>query len=503
MPAGFLALTPVPVIAHTAGHFASSDLAFYVKPFTPEEAREIVMSLEKPAVFRNMVLDWPALHWNVKYLCEMLGSKTLQFRMGVKKMDTAPQFETKCSFVEATLEEFLAWNCEPSACSSGPFHSYDSSKYWAYADYKYIARIFEDKADIFQEVKWSDFGFLGRNGRESTLWIGSAEANTPCHVDSYGCNLVLQVQGRKRWHLFPPEETSFLYPTRIPYEESSIFSQVNVVNPDLKNFPLFKRAQAHVVTLNPGQGRGNKINQGSGTFSLPKRRLTGSSNTYRAATRKRVLFVPRRWWHYVESIDQSTVSINSWIELDTDHEARVEEAITRTLVCAIKSVENPSIDDAWLNPTEVSTLLVSLDLTDVSLKILLDNAKLEGCLLPAFDSGLTKAKAKKFSKIPFGLNLIQVLPQLQEGNSTGGRRVESDRGDLINENEEGHFGKLPFTGKPSVMNNEYGTLADQTDPDSQASSCPTAISTNDLLDCVVNPQVVSLVARLLLDRARV
>uniref|UniRef100_A0A8D0HM90 HSPB1 associated protein 1 n=1 Tax=Sphenodon punctatus TaxID=8508 RepID=A0A8D0HM90_SPHPU len=467
-----------------------------VKPFTPEEAREIVMSLEKPAVFRNMVLDWPALHWNVKYLCEMLGSKTLQFRMGVKKMDTAPQFETKCSFVEATLEEFLAWNCEPSACSSGPFHSYDSSKYWAYADYKYIARIFEDKADIFQEVKWSDFGFLGRNGRESTLWIGSAEANTPCHVDSYGCNLVLQVQGRKRWHLFPPEETSFLYPTRIPYEESSIFSQVNVVNPDLKNFPLFKRAQAHVVTLNPGQ----------------------------------VLFVPRRWWHYVESIDQSTVSINSWIELDTDHEARVEEAITRTLVCAIKSVENPSIDDAWLNPTEAEVTSHETNLrylngaasayleyekgskkelghprthhteratADSSKKRKVqDNAKLEGCLLPAFDSGLTKAKAKKFSKIPFGLNLIQVLPQLQEGNSTGGRRVESDRGDLINENEEGHFGKLPFTGKPSVMNNEYGTLADQTDPDSQASSCPTAISTNDLLDCVVNPQVVSLVARL-------
>uniref|UniRef100_A0A8D0HDB2 HSPB1 associated protein 1 n=1 Tax=Sphenodon punctatus TaxID=8508 RepID=A0A8D0HDB2_SPHPU len=144
-----------------------------VKPFTPEEAREIVMSLEKPAVFRNMVLDWPALHWNVKYLCEMLGSKTLQFRMGVKKMDTAPQFETKCSFVEATLEEFLAWNCEPSACSSGPFHSYDSSKYWAYADYKYIARIFEDKADIFQE-EMEERALSGLARRKRTLlatWI--------------------------------------------------------------------------------------------------------------------------------------------------------------------------------------------------------------------------------------------------------------------------------------------------------------------------------------------
>lgn len=28
-----------------------------------------------------------------------------------------------------------------------------------------------------------------------------------------------------------------------------------------------------------------------------------------------VLLVPRHWWHYVESIDPITISINSWIEL--------------------------------------------------------------------------------------------------------------------------------------------------------------------------------------------
>lgn len=58
---------------------------------------------------------------------------------------------------------------------------------------------------------------------------------------------------RKRWHLFPPEDTPFLYPTRIPYEESSVFSKVNVVNPDLKRFPQFRKARRHMVTLSPGQ----------------------------------------------------------------------------------------------------------------------------------------------------------------------------------------------------------------------------------------------------------
>lgn len=61
---------------------------------------------------------------------------------------------------------------------------------------------------------------------------------------------------RKRWHLFPPEDTPFLYPTRIPYEESSVFSKVNAVNPDLKRFPQFQKARRHVVTLSPGQVNG-------------------------------------------------------------------------------------------------------------------------------------------------------------------------------------------------------------------------------------------------------
>lgn len=45
---------------------------------------------------------------------------------------------------------------------------------------------------------------------------------------------------RKRWILYPPWESSYLYPTRIPYEESSVFSEVNVKNPDFERHPLFK-----------------------------------------------------------------------------------------------------------------------------------------------------------------------------------------------------------------------------------------------------------------------
>uniref|UniRef100_A0A8C5KJA6 JmjC domain-containing protein n=1 Tax=Jaculus jaculus TaxID=51337 RepID=A0A8C5KJA6_JACJA len=244
------------------------------KPFTPEKAKEIIMSLQRPAVFCNMVYDWPARHWTAQYLAGVLQGKQIRFRMGLKSTDTVPQFEPACGYVDATVEEFLAWNSDQSDLC-GPFKDHSHSKFWAYADYKYFVSLFEDKTDVFQDVMWSDFGFPGRNGQESTLWIGSLGANTPCHLDSYGCNLVFQVQGS---------------PTRIPYEESSVFSKVNVVNPDFKCFPQFQKARRHVVTLRPGQ--------------------------------------------------------------EEDHLARVEEAITRMLVCALKTAENPHNTRAWLNPTE-------------------------------------------------------------------------------------------------------------------------------------------------------
>uniref|UniRef100_A0A8D0F7N5 HSPB1 associated protein 1 n=1 Tax=Strix occidentalis caurina TaxID=311401 RepID=A0A8D0F7N5_STROC len=487
-----------------------------VKPFTPEKTKEIVMSLQQPAVFCNMVGDWPALHWNAKYLSAVLDGKMIQFRLGLKTVDLVPQFETRCSYVMATLEEFLAWSCGQPSCLSGPFSCYEYSKYWAYADYKYIARIFEDKPEIFQDIRWSDFGFPGRSGKESTLWIGSEGANTPCHLDSYGCNLVLQVQGRKRWHLFPPGDTSFLYPTRIPYEESSVFSKVNVANPDLKHFPEFRNTTAHVVTLSPGQGSQTPLGMG---YRL---------GWQHSQSPHVVLLVPRHWWHYVESIDPITVSINSWIELDADHEARVEEAITRMLVCAIKSAENPSDGDLWLNPTEVEATSHEINLQylnkAVSEYFKCQKASVseqacssstgaeqrtsasckrkkrevgcepEGYRLLTHEFGFSTFKAEKLQKIPFGPHLIQVLPQSQETSSMGA--VASDTRNL-HEDEGGHFGKLHSTRKQLVMSNDCEMPAHQVDSDSSPNASQTALSTNDLLDCLVNPHVINLVARLL------
>lgn len=108
--------------------------------------------------------------------------------------------------------------------------------------------LFVDCPSKLQDVSWASLGFPERSGEQSTFWMGSDEAFTPCHYDSYGCNLVAQLYGKKKWLLFSPNESEYLYPTRIPYEESSVFSLINARNPDLDKFPEFQHATCYEVS---------------------------------------------------------------------------------------------------------------------------------------------------------------------------------------------------------------------------------------------------------------
>lgn len=110
-----------------------------------------------------------------------------------------------------------------------------------------MTELFATCPERMEQMEWSNLGFPERNGEHSTFWMGSRESFTPCHYDTYGCNLVAQIYGKKKWTLFPPSQKDCLYPTRIPYEESSVFSQVNVQNPDYERFPGFSEAICYEV----------------------------------------------------------------------------------------------------------------------------------------------------------------------------------------------------------------------------------------------------------------
>lgn len=256
-----------------------------------ELKHHLLSAVQRPVVFRRCTDSWTeARRWSPAAVSRILGGrettfkvcprrKSAEYRERFGKRETV--FETQCEHVQATFLEFAEWletivdtssdadklsparkdavQSEPhrkklrlEQSSSNhlrphPLLSYPPSQYWIYADYKYMSKLCDDRPELMQAIDWSVLGFSGRGGADSTLWVGSGESHTPCHYDTYGCNLVAQLWGRKKWTLFAPSDSPCLYPTRIPYEESSVFSEVNVACPDVERYPDFASATVYQV----------------------------------------------------------------------------------------------------------------------------------------------------------------------------------------------------------------------------------------------------------------
>ncbi|KAF5280265.1 hypothetical protein FQR65_LT03073 [Abscondita terminalis] len=259
--------------------------------------RKLIKNTSIPLLISN-ALNWELLQWDVKKWSEILGNENLQFRRGYNKYTKSPQFENTCDIIQLTFEKFLNY-------------VENNKDEWLYFDYKYLKTHFLNIPELHKYITWNALGFSEYNVTHSTFWLGSKGAHTPCHQDTYGCNIVVQVYGRKRWFLFPPNED--LQPTRVPYEESSIYSKINMFTPDLDDFN--EVCDCRSVTLNPGD----------------------------------VLIVPHKWWHYVENLEVA-ISINMWIDLPVDHEERINESIVQMLISQLSSGLSPKYVAYIFNP---------------------------------------------------------------------------------------------------------------------------------------------------------
>lgn len=107
------------------------------------------------------------------------------------------------------------------------------------------------------------------------VWFGPSNAVTPIHFDTQN-NFFCQLRGKKRFVLFSPDQTDYLYPfskdSRIPN-----FAQVDIDNPDLLHYPAFVKAQGIDVPIEPGE----------------------------------ILYIPQKWWHQVYSLSAG-ISVNFW-----------------------------------------------------------------------------------------------------------------------------------------------------------------------------------------------
>jgi Cupin-like domain len=123
-------------------------------------------------------------------------------------------------------------------------------------------------------------GAVGRRlnrGPKAEIFFGGKGSGFPVlHWDSlYFHAFNGQVYGEKKWYLFDPEQTEFLYPKLADSNQSDV---QNVTDPDLKRFPLFSKAKRYEFTLCPGE----------------------------------LLFIPAGWWHTTRiECPSISIAINS------------------------------------------------------------------------------------------------------------------------------------------------------------------------------------------------
>ncbi|XP_077285646.1 HSPB1 associated protein 1 isoform X2 [Arctopsyche grandis] len=282
---------------------------------------KIVETTTVPVVFKK-VCNWPLLSWSLEDWCQNMPQKELPFRVQPPKNSSEePCWERKCSNRMMSLEKFF------EIAQKNPAE-------WCYFDYKYLEMWLTSDNEVYKQILWDCFGYNERGAADSTIWIGSNGAHTPCHQDTYGRNIVVQAFGKKRWLMFPPDSGG-LNPTRVPYEESSIYSKLNFFSP--KNLDAFKRLSGcRMVVLEPGDA----------------------------------LIVPPKWWHYVQHVDAIGISFNTWIpHAKTDTENQIDEALIRMLVAQIgkdltekdlKDIVNPNEEDVSDLPLTVSIFQVDV-----------------------------------------------------------------------------------------------------------------------------------------------
>lgn len=269
--------------------------------------RDFITDLSEPVVFQGMIDDWDMIRWEVEDWTAVFDDEDLPVRSATSSCSAFPLWEGQCEAESMTIEELA--DLDPATPGE--------EKKWYYFDYKYLREWVPEGNEALKTMTWAKFGYPEYEVNDTTLWIGSKGAHTPLHYDTYGCNLVAQIHGTKRWILFPPKSQN-MRPTRVPYEESSVYSMWNLNCPLPSEFYTDDR-DVVIVDLKPGQ----------------------------------VLLVPQHWWHFVESLD-TTISVNVWLPVRSDDKFRLEESLVRLMMHRLCTGLSDEDRSDLLNPTEHS-----------------------------------------------------------------------------------------------------------------------------------------------------
>lgn len=275
--------------------------------------RDLVLNTTVPLIINDFPLNWKCFEGSLHDWCERFDLEASQppvFELMGLTDCSSPQWERKRTRDNQlrSMQQFLR---EYGVLDEEQTH-------WAAFQYK---RAQELPATCRQGIDFACFGFPD-HGDDFALWLGSEQANTPCHYDTFGVNIVVQVHGSKSWLLFPPETP--LQSTRIPYEESSVYCLENFYAPAPEKIQHYKALAPYAYHCNLQAGD--------------------------------VLIVPRHWWHYVEALSTS-LSVNYWVPLKADMDLALDEFLVKHIVESFVKGESDQLKEYLLNPNQLADVV--------------------------------------------------------------------------------------------------------------------------------------------------
>lgn len=229
---------------------------------TKTDLKALIASADQPMVFRKLLAqDSPLFRWTPENLAKRCDGSLIKVAQNQSRFH-GPQDKRPIQFNQMTLHEYVTDKMLRRPVEAGD------------QDWFYLQDLLAKLPYLAQEFDTPDFLPLERI-MFIMLWMGGGEIISKLHYDSAD-NLILQVQGRKRYLLFAPHAQS-MYPYPL-FSEAPFVSRVDVDTHSPEQFPNFSPGKAVSIELNPGDA----------------------------------LYLPIYWWHQVYSLDSFNVNVNVW-----------------------------------------------------------------------------------------------------------------------------------------------------------------------------------------------
>lgn len=240
-------------------------------PRIPFEEVRTAGTGERPCILLDGMEGWPALQWNVEYLRERFGHMDVPVEISEGKADYRSMFdasfEAKRGKFEAgclmKLDEYLHWFLIGKDAQKMNVRGYIAQ-----------CRLGDYLPELLEGVQTPSIDEVKTRLHEINFWLGPQGTETPLHRDPY-LNLLCQIFGEKYVRLYDSKYSMEMYPFQNGLLRNT--SQVDVENPDKHLHPQFELNPYWEGIIGPGE----------------------------------MLYIPQRWWHYVQSRTVS-FSVNFW-----------------------------------------------------------------------------------------------------------------------------------------------------------------------------------------------